>query len=96
MKRLEYLSGFSIGHILSKILKETEEEFIAIEDYLHKNYNQLWSIFYLDEEFVKGLRLGLKIKDLPVLTDDIVEWFNRLIAIMGYAIVITQRAKAYT
>ena len=96
MNRLEYLSGFSIGHILSKVLREKEEGSIVIEDYLHTNYNRLWQLFHQDVEFIKGLKIGLKIENLPVLTDNIVDWFNILIESMGYAMVITQKEKVYS
>lgn len=78
MKRLEYLSGFSIGHVIDKILIESDEDLISIVRNLHMNYSQLWEMFHEDEVFFEGLKKGLQVPNLPELTEILIAWFNEL------------------
>lgn len=73
MGRLEFLSGYSIGHIMKKLITTGKYENRIIH-----SYYRLWTLFYLHQEFIQGLRFGLDMRSVPTPIYNMFEWFNSL------------------
>ena len=75
-KKLEFLSGFNLGSVLCSLL-ESNVNGNELDKQITEYSNQ-WCSYYKDASFIDGLKIGIKMDDLPELKADMREWFKSL------------------
>lgn len=76
IKKLEFLSGFNMGSVLNSLLEANVNGSELTKRIIE--YSDQWGRLHRDEHFISGLKIGIKMEDLPELKADMREWFKSL------------------
>lgn len=79
MKSLQYLTGYTIGHMINKALVDMDTALDEIEEYLLHHYSQIWEKYFSDYDFNEGFSIGIQRDDFPVLSSNFGYWFHNLL-----------------
>ncbi len=79
MNSLQFLSGFTIGHIIKKSLDDTRSNMDDVREYLIDYYGHLWDLFHDNDEFINGFEISMGSYNFPALKGNIGSWFSSLV-----------------
>ncbi|MCY3410677.1 MAG: hypothetical protein INQ03_03470 [Candidatus Heimdallarchaeota archaeon] len=77
MSNVEYLSGLSIGHIMKRLLLDSETTDDEKTTYLKKYYSNIWKLYSTTNEFQRGFGLGFSFV-YPSIQEGIIEFYFKL------------------